>query len=87
MNFYAYILSNLFQALAERQHWADSDKAGGALRVIVPVAEGIVHHIAGDTVAGSPIITITQHQSVEDAQQSARQAAQAAALAQPGEGQ
>lgn len=57
-------LGNLFVAIAQRQRWAESDKLGGALHLVIPVAEGVVMHAAIAAPSGAnsaPVVTMTQH--------------------------
>jgi formylmethanofuran:tetrahydromethanopterin formyltransferase len=61
------ILAELVAALAA--HWETSDKVGGLLPVIVPIAEaGIVAKIAPATAPdGSLAAVVTSHNTIEDA--------------------
>lgn len=64
-------LAMIFEALASKQNWANSDKAHGLFQILVPLAESeIVQHITvqpGAAADGGHIITINQHPSMASA--------------------
>ena len=54
------LLAGLLSELSQKQNWAGSDKFGGVLHIIVPLAEGVLHAKVTTSPASAPVVTLAQ---------------------------
>lgn len=70
------MLASLLVELAQKQNWANSNKFGGILHIVVPLAEGAVLHAAvGTTASGEVVTAVSQHADAASALASVEKAA------------